>query len=136
MGVTIHEVGSGQMKNIRLFRDALGSSTGRTHAKLTLIDGERVFVGSMNMDARSARENTELGLLVDSPELAAQVPRVLDLVRDGASYRLRLDPSGERVQWVGFDGETEVVHDSDPELAAGTRLKLQLLSPFVPEGLL
>jgi len=136
MGVTIHEVGSGQLKTIRLFRDALGSSTGRSHAKLTVIDSQRVFVGSMNMDPRSARENTELGLLVDSTELAAQVQQLLDLLRSGATYELRLDASGERVQWVGRDDGGETVHDTDPELKPRTRLKLNLLSPFIPEGLL
>jgi len=60
MGVTIHEVGPGQLKAIHLFRDAPGTSTGRSHAKLTVIDGALVFLGSMNMDPRSARENTEL----------------------------------------------------------------------------
>jgi len=136
MGVTIHEVGSGQLKTVGVFRDALGASIGRSHAKLTVIDGARVFVGSMNMDPRSARENTELGLLVDSAELAAQVQQLLDLLRSGATYRLRLDASGERVQWVGRDGATETVYDTDPELKPGTRMKLNLLSPFIPEGLL
>jgi cardiolipin synthase C len=136
MGVTIHEVGSGQLKTVRLFRDALGASTGRSHAKLTVIDGERVFVGSMNMDPRSARENTELGLLVDSAELAIEVQQLLDLLRSGATYRLRLDSSGEHVQWVAVDGGRETVHHDDPELPVRTRLKLDLLSPFIPEGLL
>jgi len=136
MGVTIHEVGSGQLKTVRLFRDALGASTGRSHAKLTIIDGRQVFVGSMNMDPRSARENTELGLLVDSPELAAQAQQVLDLLRAGATYRLRLDASGERVQWLGLNAGHETVHDDDPELKPATRLKLNLLSPLIPEGLL
>jgi len=136
MGVRIHEVGSGRLKAVHLFREALGSSTGRSHAKLTVIDGERVFVGSMNMDPRSARENTELGLLIDSAELAHQVQRLLDLLRGGATYELRLDAKGQCVLWIARDGDGETVRDTDPELRPETRLKLNLLSPFIPEGLL
>jgi hypothetical protein len=47
-----------------------------------------------------------------------------------------LDYSPLRVQWVGRDGATETVCETDPELKLGTRMKLDLLSPFIPEGLL
>ena len=36
-----------------------------------MIDGARVFVGSMNLDRRSAAVNTETGLLIDSPRWRA-----------------------------------------------------------------
>jgi len=136
MGVEVNEVSSQQMHRSHLFSQAIGSSTGRSHAKLTVIDDRIVFVGSMNMDLRSARANTELGLWIESPELAAQVNAMFDLVRAGATYRLRLDASHERVQWLARDGDAETVHDSDPELGAGMRLKLDLLSPLIPESLL
>jgi cardiolipin synthase C len=43
------------------------------HAKVFVLDRRWVFVGSMNFDRRSLRLNTELGVLIDSPELARQV---------------------------------------------------------------
>ena len=43
------------------------------HAKLMLIDKEKVFIGSANFDPRSLRMNTETGLLIHSEELAQQV---------------------------------------------------------------
>jgi putative cardiolipin synthase len=55
MGVELFEISSRQLKSHRTFRDALGRSTGRSHAKLAVIDDHTVFVGSMNMDLRSAR---------------------------------------------------------------------------------
>jgi putative cardiolipin synthase len=48
------------------------------HAKLYVLDRKRVFVGSMNFDRRSLRLNTEIGLLIDSPELAQQVAAHID----------------------------------------------------------
>ena len=40
------------------------------HAKLFVFDRQRLFIGSMNFDQRSMHLNTEIGLIIDSPELA------------------------------------------------------------------
>ena len=40
------------------------------HAKAMAFDGEAVFIGSFNLDPRSAVINTEAGLYIESPELA------------------------------------------------------------------
>ncbi len=42
------------------------------HAKIFVFDRRQVFMGSMNFDQRSKRLNTEIGLIIDSPELARQ----------------------------------------------------------------
>ena len=42
------------------------------HAKMFVFDRSRLYAGSMNFDQRSRRLNTETGLIIDSPELAAQ----------------------------------------------------------------
>ena len=43
-----------------------------------MVDGNRVYVGSHNFDPRSARLNTELGLLVTSSSLAAAIKQRFD----------------------------------------------------------
>jgi len=43
------------------------------HAKSMVIDGRIVFIGTFNLDPRSANLNTEVGMLVDSREIARQV---------------------------------------------------------------
>jgi putative cardiolipin synthase len=50
------------------------------HAKVFVLDRRRVFVGSMNFDRRSLKLNTEIGVLVDSPELARQVIARFDAI--------------------------------------------------------
>jgi putative cardiolipin synthase len=40
------------------------------HAKVIISDRAKVYVGTMNLDPRSTIQNTEIGLLVDSPRLA------------------------------------------------------------------
>ena len=43
------------------------------HAKAFVFDRKRIFIGSANFDARSLHLNTEIGLMIESPELARQV---------------------------------------------------------------
>ena len=112
-----------------------GSSLGRLHSKTAVIDRRRIFIGSVNLDPRSATHNTEMGLFIDSPQLAREMLRVINISRLESAYRLRLSPGG-RLQWLAIDGDQEVVLDSEPEASWATRLKVWLLGPLVPESLL
>ena len=47
------------------------------HAKLFVFDRQKIFMGSMNFDQRSRHLNTEVGLIIDSAELAQQPQRAL-----------------------------------------------------------
>ena len=59
------------------------------HAKLWVFDRKRVFIGSMNFDERSKHLNTEIGLIIDSPELAQQTATRFDhMVRPDNAYAL------------------------------------------------
>ena len=40
------------------------------HAKSMVVDDSRLFIGSFNLDPRSAQLNTEVGVLIDNPILA------------------------------------------------------------------
>lgn len=44
-----------------------GSSKASLHAKTFVFDRRWVFVGSMNLDPRSLKLNTEIGMIVDCP---------------------------------------------------------------------
>src|SRR4029077_18515558 len=64
------------------------------HAKVFVVDRQRVFVGSMNFDRRSLRINTEIGLIIDSPELARQIATRFEAIAQPAnSYQLALAPA-------------------------------------------
>ena len=90
----------------------------------------------MNMDRRSAHCNTELGLVVDSAELADQVAGLLQRDRLPQSYQVRSLGAGKRLQWVSQAGAQEVVHRVEPTLGWGNRMRLSLLSMLVDEELL
>jgi phosphatidylserine/phosphatidylglycerophosphate/cardiolipin synthase-like enzyme len=111
------------------------SSNASLHAKALVIDQKTVFIGSMNMDARSARTNSELGLVIRSTEIARQVTSLLDDISADGSYRLELDHSGQIVWSSGEPGSESVWH-SDPETTRAQRVLLKILAPFAPEELL
>ena len=105
MGVQIYEVSPRILRMDSTFDDSfgamLGTSTGRLHAKMMVIDHETTVVGSMNLDFRSSRANTELGLFVDSPELAADVTSLVDELRSVGTYRMRLGGASGHRRAVG-----------------------------------
>jgi len=48
------------------------------HAKTLVIDGKTLFVGTFNLDPRSANLNTEVGVLMHNPELAGRVEKNIE----------------------------------------------------------
>ncbi len=113
-----------------------GSSLGRLHAKTAVIDRHLVFVGSMNLDPRSASANTELGMFIDSAPLAREMLRVINISRLDSAYRVRFGPKTRELQWIASDGEKEVILGVEPESSFWMRVHNGLLGWFVPEQLL
>lgn len=68
-----------------------GSSHASLHAKTFVLDDTHVFIGSFNFDPRSTLLNTEIGLVIDSPEIAREVTDMAkDAMRPERSFRPRL----------------------------------------------
>ncbi len=62
------------------------------HAKVVVFDKEKVFVGTLNLDPRSIVLNTEVGILVHSPELALKIIEDLEVdFQAQNSWRLELE---------------------------------------------
>ena len=73
------------------------------HQKYMVFDGKSVFVGSMNLDHRSLYLNTELGVLVESPELATELADMFEeLVSPDNSWRIIRTDTG--VAWQSSAG--------------------------------
>ena len=112
------------------------SSLGRLHAKLAVVDQRWLLVGSLNMDRRSSRTNTELALAIDSPALATQAAALLKRLWTNHNYELRLAPAADRIEWVAHEGGQAVVHDTEPHVHWLGQWRLGLLSVLVSEDLL
>src|SRR5581483_2897856 len=93
-GVKLYEIrsdlgntrGSGESRKIAKF------GTYALHAKLFVFDRAAVFVGSMNLDQRSVRLNTEMGLIIESDQLADTIGARFDgLASPDNAYEVVLD---------------------------------------------
>ena len=85
----------------------------------------------MNLDPRSAFTNTEIGFVVDAPDLAGEVCTGIDEVLAKAAYRLELQPikgSRPRIEFVGVDDGQETRYHSDPRTNGWQRFKAFVLS--------
>src|SRR5690606_12282152 len=72
LGVELHEMRN-QLGPRRSNLVGFGNSEASLHAKAVVVDRSTVLVGSMNMDPRSARLNSEIALILPSTALAAQL---------------------------------------------------------------
>ena len=104
-----------------------GGSKAGLHTKAIVFDRTDVFIGSFNLDARSSMINTEAGVYVESPVLAAQV---IEYMNEGAdpdeSYRVRLDRDGQ-LYWVAEDEGKPLRYDRDPGATIWQRFMARLI---------
>lgn len=134
LGVELYEL----RPEATLPRQPAGGVHSRTnlHAKAFAIDGRTLLIGSMNLDPRSDRHNTEMGVLVRNPALAGELERLMDAVcRDGA-YRITVNGDGA-LRWMAreADGSERALTD-EPRVPAWKRWGLRLLAPLAPETML
>jgi len=104
-----------------------GESRAGLHTKALVFDRESVFIGSFNLDPRSANINTEAGLSVESPELAEQVLAYMDQgVQPENSYQVKLDENGD-LYWETIIDGTTVRYNDEPETTFAERFQSNLI---------
>jgi putative cardiolipin synthase len=111
------------------------SSSSSLHGKTFAVDQKQLFVGSFNFDPRSANLNTELGLVIDSPDMAVAMADTIRGPLAALAYRLRLAESGS-IQWVEDSAGKEIVHDVEPGTTLLQRLGVSILSVLPIDWLL
>jgi cardiolipin synthase C len=122
------------VKSGRVLRRLLGGNAVlRLHVKCALIDRRFVYLGSMNFDPRSRDYNTELGVMIYSPELAVEIRQLVDRMTREGSHRVRLASDGS-LRWTYGDSDADEGYEPDTDF--WSRFLLDLLSPFVPEQML
>ncbi len=96
-GVQLYEIRADALQTLEIVPP--GDTTGIVmHTKLAIIDGHQVFVGSLNFDPRSIKQNSELGLFIDSRPLADRIRENLTDELLGFTYRLARTPDN-RLVW-------------------------------------
>lgn len=111
----------------------LTGSSHSLHAKTFVIDRQRVFIGSFNLDPRSAKLNTEMGLVIHQPELAKQMQHDLQQFTQQTAYQVRLNRNNQ-LQWRNPD--TGKTSQQEPEAGFWKRFISKILSYLPIERLL
>ena len=117
---------------------ALGRSSGISlHAKTIVVDDRQVFIGSLNMDQRSKLLNTEMGVIVDSPDLAKAVTDFFrTATQPSNAYQVTLDPASHQLVWRAEDKSAPVTYRSEPEATVKRRTEVTLLRLLPIDSLL
>lgn len=90
------------------------ASRSALHAKTFTTDRQCLFVGSFNFDPRSALLNTELGFLIDSPQLAGELQDAFDREMASSAYELRLAEDDHALRWIEQTPSGPVTHEKEP----------------------
>jgi putative cardiolipin synthase len=91
-----------------------GAALATLHTKAFVVDRRELFFGSFNWDPRSVDINTELGVIMKSPELAQKVAARLDAKMASQTYEVFLNEKGQ-VRWADRHGEEEVILKKEPQ---------------------
>lgn len=112
-------------------RKFFGSSRTSLHAKTYVFDRQSIFIGSMNLDPRSSKLNTEIGVLCDSPAIAGQVIDDVEPKLDLIAWRVeqRTDANGRtRIVWIDTaENGTVTEYDSEPDASFMRRTSIWFL---------
>ncbi|MDM0113624.1 phospholipase D family protein [Variovorax sp. J22R133] len=112
-----------------------GGSAASLHAKTFASDRKRIFVGSFNLDPRSARLNTEMGVVIDSPVIANGLATQLDKRLSNEAYLVRLKPDGS-IEWVEGSATGDKVFATEPGSSGMRRLWVDFLGVLPIEWML
>ncbi|WP_142984749.1 phospholipase D family protein [Atlantibacter hermannii] len=125
-GIALYELKPGpQKEHTPHDRGLTGNSGSSLHAKTFSVDENHVFIGSFNFDPRSAMLNTEMGLVIESPELAQQIHHRFTQSQQKAAWTLELDHRG-RINWVEYRDGQKVVFTKEPKTRFWQRVLVKL----------
>lgn len=93
---------------------AAGDAKATLHTKAFIVDRREIFIGSFNFDPRSANINTELGVIIRSPELASQSAELIDAALATQTWEVFLNEKG-KLRWRGLENGQEVIFDKEPQ---------------------
>jgi len=96
------------------------SAKATLHTKAFVVDRREAFIGSFNFDPRSANINTELGVIIRSPEIAATVADIFETNKKEEAWEVFLNEKGQ-LRWRGWDDGQEVIRKKEPQTSWGQR---------------
>lgn len=138
-GVKLYELKSSagadlRIKKPRLSRNEISTSL---HTKAFAVDDRLAFIGSYNVDPRSANINTELGVVIYDPALAKAMHKMFDDNILNISYKLMLSDKN-RIVWQTLDEDRPIVLNkaNEPRLSLVNSTWIRIFSVLPIQWLL
>lgn len=103
------------------------------HSKLAIVDRQTLFVGSTNIDPRSIRQNTEVGMVISSPGLARSIQNRFDEVSAGYVFRVQKAPNGSLI-WSYDNADKSEVFYGEPGATLWSKIVAKLAEWLPVEG--
>ena len=117
-GVKLYELKPNGKPDGSLF----GSSGASLHTKAFVVDGRTGFIGSFNLDPRSMKVNTEMGLLFEQPDLARELEKLYARKTSPAmAYEVRLQGSEGAIVWSDAAATPPKLWTREPEASVWRR---------------
>lgn len=131
-GVELYELNEKTSKAQRKARSkgSIGQSKSSLHAKAFIVDRSNVFIGSLNLDPRSVTQNTEIGMVIQSTEIAKRLAYIFNKLTPAKSFQLKLEAksSGRRsIEWHGVDAGKPVIYTKEPHTSFWRRFSTGFL---------
>ena len=108
----------------------ISGSRASLHAKTFIFDRRAVFIGSLNLDPRSAQLNTEIGVVGESEAMASSLADALLGALDQVAWRVErvVEPGGQsRLVWTEATADGPRQLTSEPEVSAWRQFGVWLL---------
>ena len=117
---------------------ASGTSGGVSlHAKALVVDSRYVFIGSLNLDQRSKLLNTEMGVIIDCPQLAQAANRFFaGASAPESAFSVQLDDEKRGLIWRAVDGDKPVTFAQEPGATLKRRVEVAAIRLLPIEGML
>ncbi len=132
MGVTLYEMSKdlSREEQQQVKGEPFYEPQSSLHAKAMVIDRSTLFIGSLNLDPRSVVQNTEIGIVFESEEIADRIALFFSTIVPAIAFRLELrtDENGfEHIVWHGMvDGENKTLL-WEPQTTFWERFSMNLL---------
>lgn len=117
----------------RLWRTR-GQTTTSLHAKAFAVDTHKVFIGSYNVDPRSANINTEMGVVIYDDMLAERLHGAFSDTLLNQAYEVRLN--GEKLEWHTIENGKRVILYEEPKMHLHDKTSIAILSKLPIDWLL
>ena len=131
-GIELYELNKETTKESRKAykQGKIGISSSSLHAKTFTVDNETVFIGSLNLDQRSVVQNTEIGVVLESKDIADILVGNFDSKIDRAAFRVRLETDNEgneHTTWTGLIDGKQTTMTTEPYTSFWQRFVVSFL---------